>query len=478
MTPPVLGSEHGCSPCSRTACDTEFGLAVATEAAGGTAPGTRVARQRGSRGREQQWHLWDGLCRSERSWMWMRATGRCPVAVFAEEGFGHSRWEGLQLLNPQRARRGSTCMGMAACAWGQRHVCGDSGTCSRDSGLLHEDGGVCAGGWQANARGRQANAQGWLAPAWGQLVSAWEWLVCVHGAAQACTEMAGACTEQPARARGRLSWAWGQPVGAKGQPVCAQGQPGTWLTCARWRCRGRLPWEQGRRNAPTPTGCVAAPLGRHWVTLVAPAKGLGFSCLLREMAHTLLNGGWDGAGPTRVRESPKSFFTSRLGFHPLPCSPSSSSPFPPNSPTEQPVTGPCPSPCPWQWGALFLSVHTPGHVPAPPWVISRQGEAGVPRAEAGCCQAQIYGPSRATASPSPQPPGQPLAHLHNPKGALQPSCHHPGGRIRPCFTPRRRLFLNCQQNKQIKPGLALAELEGNGLGAIPSPGFTAGGSLR
>lgn len=76
MTPPlVLGSEHGCSPCSRAACDAKFGLAVATRGRGGSWCHSPGDTGEGSGGSKQRWHLWDGLCGSERGWTWMRATG-------------------------------------------------------------------------------------------------------------------------------------------------------------------------------------------------------------------------------------------------------------------------------------------------------------------------------------------------------------------------------------------------------------------
>jgi len=92
----------------------------------------------------------------------------------------------------------------------------------------------------------------------------------------------------------------------------------------------------GQEECPHPDGERCCSPGRCWVTLVAPGEGLGPTCLLRELAHPLLNGGWDGAGPTRVRESLRSFFTSRLGFHLSPRLPSSSSPFPPTPPLRSP----------------------------------------------------------------------------------------------------------------------------------------------
>lgn len=198
---------------------------------------------------------------------------------------------------------------------------------------------------------------------------------CLHGTAGACVGTAAVGTGTASMCIGTASMCIGTAWDTAG--VCTMAMPGAAAVGA------------GRRNAPTLMGSVAAPPGRRWVTfLVAPGEGLGPSCLLRELAHTLLNAGWDGAGPTRVRESPRSLFTSRLGFHPPPHSPSLSqsrtlgSPalFPPQIPHDG-CSGLDKVPTPWgallEWG---ISTTTPQLPSRQPLLLSTPPGSGVPYA--------------------------------------------------------------------------------------------------
>lgn len=189
--------------------------------------------------------------------------------------------------------------------------------------------------------------------------------ICV-GTARFCMGTAHFCTGTTRICTGSPSVCMGQPGHAQRWPLPAwdsQCMPGdsccghrysqyvrgdslghSWCVHSGDVMQGAAAARPGQEECPHPAGkCCCSP-GRCRVTLAALGQGLGGSYLLRELAHALRNDGWDGVGLTQVRVSPWSLFTSRLGFHSLPCSPSSSSPFP-AAPTAGPSSRvPCSSP--------------------------------------------------------------------------------------------------------------------------------------
>lgn len=177
--------------------------------------------------------------------------------------------------------------------------------------------------------------------------------LCLHGTARfhtgttcVCTGTPGACMGQPRRAQRWPLPAWdswcvpGDSCRGHGDSQYVHGDSLGHRWCGHSGNAGGGCCKSGAGLL----GSVAAPPGQCQVTFVALGQGLGGSCLLRDLANALRNDGWDGAGPTQVRVSPWSLFTSGLGFHSLPCSPSSSSPFP-AAPTADPSSEvPCSSP--------------------------------------------------------------------------------------------------------------------------------------
>lgn len=99
------------------------------------------------------------------------------------------------------------------------------------------------------------------------------------------------------------------------------------------RCRGSR-----AAGLPPPRHRGAAPPGPRWVTLVAPGEGLGPSCLLRELAHALLNAEWDGARPTRVTESSRSLHLQAEETFTRCPTPAALPALFPQFPTDQPAT--------------------------------------------------------------------------------------------------------------------------------------------
>lgn len=177
-------------------------------------------------------------------------------------------------------------------------------------------------------------------------------------------------------------------------------------------------------ECPHPTAALPLPRG-GCVTLVAPGAGLGPCCLLRELAHALLNAEWDGAVPRESR-SPRGPFPCRLKRFspaaPLPAAPSPTSPLTglaglPSAPRgSAQVGGPSSAPQPLLPGPERGPGSSPGALPTPgPW-----GKRG-------------HG------SPSRRPRPSPCPTPVSPKGLCHPRAT-PGRQGPPAFHPETMII--------------------------------------